>query len=213
MARAAIPSAKWDLALISAFLMLQATTWLRLSNYLSGRTNAAAADLCFAYFWFGVLAAVLLWGGYVVLAVLAHNKVTHVQNVARAVGICVMAVIIVAAIFAPAPGEQAFHRGFRQWLGEKELDIPSIRTWQSSLGVTPGGDVPQDLWPRSVRVLEPRVVRFLGPKAGVDIRWGGGFLGMWGVVVGPDRLEIPAEDCGTYIVVFRQGVYMHFPKG
>ena len=214
MARTAMPLAKWDLALIVPFVLLQASTWFRLSDYLAGRTNAAIFGICILYLWLGILAAGFLWGGYVALTLWQQSKVTHVHNVLRTVGICVMAISFLVAVFGPGPGGRAFQWGFQQWLAERNADIPSICAWQSGLDVKPGEMVPEDLWPPSVRTLKPRYVRFLGPRGGVDILWGGGFLDLWGVVVvGPAYLNIPSEDRNSYIVPFREGVYLHFRKG
>lgn len=205
-----LPRVEWDIALGGAFVLLQGSTWLRFANYISGRTNSDAADLCFLYFWVAVLVAFLIWVSYVVLAACQHGRVTQTHNFVRVVAICIMAVSFLLAIFGPGPGTRAFSKGFEKWFSDRKVDTASIRAWQSGLTIPQGDDVPEASWPETIVSLKPRFVRSLGIQGGVDICWGGGFLGIWGVVIGPLGLRVPKVNDTAYFISIQDGEYMHF---
>lgn len=103
-------------------------------------------------------------------------------------------------------------------------DIEGIRTWLSVIDpnvyleqhghVETVVQLDEADWPKEIASLRPRWVRlFRDEREGlrVWIRWGGGFIGSWGLVVGDKQMPTPPSDFEKrreYYVELEPGAYV-----
>lgn len=125
---------------------------------------------------------------------------------------------IVVAIFSGCvlttalgvPGNVRFAQGFENKM-RHDADVKAIRVWASGLSIYgPGDRVPASVWPKCITVLKPGDVYYLEDANGVKMAWGSGFLGNYGLVVGPTSMEVPPTTKAELIVPLEAGAYLFF---
>ena len=95
-------------------------------------------------------------------------------------------------------------------------DVGAIRSWASGLAVPPASDtvpsVQDDRWPECVTALAPQQVYYLEDIKGVRLDWGGGFIGHYGLIVGPEEMVLPHTSVSDLIIPLEAGAYLYFPN-
>ena len=126
-------------------------------------------------------------------------------------------------------GYEAFLHGFRDRVRGK-ADVGAIRDWLETLNKKDctrrgfsllsesgsfGRHWPDSIeWSESVRVFRPRYVGFNvddNDNLKVSLGWGTGMTRSWGLVIGPEDMEIPASDLkrhGEYRLPLEHGAYV-----
>jgi hypothetical protein len=103
------------------------------------------------------------------------------------------------------PGYIAFTRGFRERI-RAEADLRSIKAWQSTLAGFPGGQIDSSSWPVCIEKLRPSAVLVSSGGDGIRIVFGSGF-GHWGLVVGSEKMTLPATSDREYVLPIEPGTY------
>lgn len=103
----------------------------------------------------------------------------------------------------PSPFEM-FVRGFARYAG-KRVDVTAIQNWRSTLDPKQymdeqGGVVERPLAPSEqppdIARLHPKTARFASDENGrmiVQLLWGGGFIGHWGIEFGDEGWRTPPD--------------------
>ena len=108
------------------------------------------------------------------------------------------------------PGNVRFAQGFENKM-RHDADVKAIRVWASGLSIYgPGNRIPASVWPKCITVLKPGDVYYLEDANGVKMAWGSGFLGNYGLVVGPTSMEVPPTTTAELIVPLEAGAYLFF---
>lgn len=119
----------------------------------------------------------------------------------------------VLAIGLQVPGIERFAQGFEKKM-RYDADVGAIRLWAAGLTIYGDGDrVPATVWPKCITVLRPRDVYYVEDGNAVRVTWGGGFLGNYGLAVGPTSMNVPPTTTVERIVPFEAGAYLFFPRG
>jgi hypothetical protein len=107
----------------------------------------------------------------------------------------------------PTPAEM-FVRGFAGY-AERRMDVTAVQNWLSTLD--PNTCVNEGGYAQERRLMpseQPPHIAYLGPKWAtlrpdgsgrlrVRLLWGGGFIGHWGIVIGPPDMPTPPSDPST----------------
>jgi len=162
-----------------------------------------------------VMACLLLLGSLALLVARLwrqRQKVPVWNTALRCAVVLVMCVTTVGVIALRKPGVYWFARGVEEKM-RADADVSAIRVWARGLGgrVT-GRAVPEGLWPECVRRLSPREVSVLRAIQGVEMAWGGGFAGHYGLVVGPEDTVLPDPAEHEFFVSLEDGAYLFFPR-
>ena len=106
-----------------------------------------------------------------------------------------------------------FTNKFLQEMKEK-ADIPAIRSWLNSSPnkYNSGVWVDGSEWPKCIKELSPNDIQVFydNNNRQIQLTWGGGF-GHWGLIVGPENMEIPESDFephGEYRAFLEPGAYV-----
>jgi len=210
-----LPCFGWDAFIVFLCGGVALVVWWRGFDYLSGVTNLGIEKpLPFGrlllYFTVGMM--ILLCIGIMVTRVLCQWKSIPLWADVARIGIIVsVCIVVVGAVSGGSPGIYRFAQGCEVWV-RREADIKSIRDWASDLVAPPAsGRIPRAVWPECVVALSPRDVDYVENGKGVRLRWGGGFIGDYGLVVGVDDVLAPETAESDLIVRLEPGVYLYFP--
>jgi hypothetical protein len=215
-AKGGLPWYTWDVILLGVlFLFGTFGNSFPLLSYLGGLHNDKG-PLFGAVMWFMLL--LIPVAGLCLLALVVRIVVywpLHMLSLRRWAVLGLLAGLGSAAYvglpFARLgpPLDEIYLRGFRKHV-QRQVDISAIRAWLN--GLDPNGwdgveiDVrrtqddelvwtPEDVHlPASIVRLKPRYVELAAldeSDLAVDLRWGSGMLGTWGLTVGPETMGAP----------------------
>ncbi len=209
-----------DASILLLFASLVSIVWRGQIWYWSGVTNRSIVEgLPFAELLPYALISLLLLACIAAMSVrlILRWKVVPVWGrVVRCGIMLLMCVGVIGAFGFRVRGIDKFAQGFEQKM-RREADVKAIRAWASGLvvpaeeGVVPS--VPENLWSESVTALSPQEVYYAEDVMGVRLDWGGGFMGHYGLVVGPENMEIPNTTEMELIMPLEAGAYLFFPNG
>ncbi|KPK74525.1 MAG: hypothetical protein AMJ79_13855 [Phycisphaerae bacterium SM23_30] len=168
-------------------------------SYLDGLQNGGPVNFspCFLY-----LATFVLWWILFIRIIVFFKRLSTVQVIIRSIFTIITILVIIISPKFHVPSISPFMKGFKIGMG-KNADIEEIREWLKTV------DKPNDFLsfqlypnlPEAIKKLKPRYVDTLKleEKEGFKVRltWGGGF-GHWGMVVGPEDMEIPPTEISAY---------------
>jgi hypothetical protein len=99
-----------------------------------------------------------------------------------------------------------------------EKELPLIREWFAQIG-DKSGSYPKRVLiencPPAIKKLRPRHVWLGSADNNADsyveilgVTWAGGFIGGWGIEIGPESMNIPESSETQYILPFAPGAYV-----
>jgi hypothetical protein len=126
--------------------------------------------------------------------------------------------VIASGIAAQQVGVRCFGRAFLHGYAVRmrsRVDIASIRAWQEGLEFPSDAEESQFIdpstWPESVRELSPNVVWLVvPPEEGVELSWGSGHVGHWGVGVGPRGMPTPTGNEHRQMLPLADGAFVWY---
>lgn len=205
----------WDLLILVAFAVVALILVPLLeamsnnASFQAGRTNDLAKfNLAMGYFLLKLLtlAGLLLLLSLMLVRVWVTRRST--LRMALRVGmLLLMAGLFVVPFLFSSPAVEPHSRGFQQWAKEN-ADVEAIRAWAGTLqSVERNTDIKPSLWPPAVAKLTPGSVYYEDTDT-VKLFWGGGFIGAFGIVVGPATMANPETDRSQRILDLAPGAYV-----
>jgi len=187
--------------------------------YVGGLFNSMFVRVLMLYLSLLMLPAIVLFSVLVVYApVTWHRQSPHAK---RSLILWILAVgglvgpTVVGFTGLTASSFDLYVRGFAKYV-EHRADLGAIQAWLSKQdpkilidknGVVMQKDLTGPEQPPAIADLHPKRAAILSDDKGrlnVRLLWGGGFIGHWGIVVGPTDMPTPPSD------VSKSGV-QHFP--
>lgn len=211
----------WDACVLLLFVGSTILLGRQDIDYWSGLTNLAIEkSLPFGSLFIFMLTIVFLplccIAAMVSLLVPQWKDIPRWGNAARCGVIALMCASLAGVWALREPGIYPFARGFEQRM-RATADVKAIRAWVSAL-VLPAAassiqEVDKSLWPECVTALSPRCV-FIekASGSGVSLHWGGGFMGDYGLWVGPEDEAAPRSNERILRVPIQRGAYLFFDR-
>jgi hypothetical protein len=118
-----------------------------------------------------------------------------------------------------APQFEPFMRGFTAYV-EREADVPAMQQWLDSLDANEYQEelagfsdrrIESSEQPSAFAQLHPKKMRLLSDGKGglmVELLWGGGFIGHWGIRVGLPDMDMPEDLPYYYAEPLAPGAYV-----
>lgn len=191
--------------------------------YLAGTRNSSFLVVLFLITFFPVVGLGIVWIGCEFYRAIRPKE--HRGPRQRLVVLC--AGILSGLLFL---GSYAFHRpwwvvhsyGLRTKVEQVELDrqLPAIREWIAQI------ENPDNVYPLLIPIDDcPPIIQRLCPRRvwlglygddtirGIRISWGGGFIGGWGITVGPASMQIPEPSDDEFVLPLGSGFYISHTTG
>ena len=207
----------WDLLILVAFAVITLILVPLLeamsnnASFQAGRTNDLEKfNLAMGYFLLKLLtlAGLLLLLSLMLVRIWMKRR-AKVLMALRVGMLLLMAGLFVVPFLFSSPGGEPLSRGFQQWAKEN-ADVEDIRAWTGTLqGVERDTNIKPSLWPPAVAKLKPGSVYYEDTDT-VKLFWGGGFIGAFGIVVGPATTANPETDRSQCILDLAPGAYVFF---
>ena len=132
------------------------------------------------------------------------------------IGYIAVSILFVVFCFSVPKGSSWYMtEGFLERM-KKEADIMSIRQWLETYKTNEQVElyeIPSADWIPELKRLNPKYI-YMEQKDSIKIVrlvWGGGFSAYWGLVVGPENMEIPKSDSsdgGKLRILLEKGAYV-----
>ncbi len=182
-----------------------------LLDYLSGWSNGAVWYVAYPIvIYLPLLSSAGLGIFLLVRLVRSIGKLTLTQLVRQITILVVLAFAYSLALhYKPSP-IAAFLKGFRDNICSK-ADIPAIRSWKPKVQNDQTEWVPETGWPEPVKELSPESVTVHQYEQRVQfVCGGGGFMGHWGMIVGPETMLTPTSSGMDTYLPLSPGAYVYY---
>jgi hypothetical protein len=182
-----------------------------LLDYLSGWSNGAVWYVAYPIvIYLPLLSSAGLGIFLLVRVVRSIGKLTLTQLVRQITILVILAFACSLALYHKPSSIAAFLEGFRDRICSK-ADIPAIRSWKPKVQNDQSEMVPEAAWPEAVRELAPERVFVHQYDQRVKLGCGGGgLMGHWGLIVGPETMLTPASSGMDTYLPLCPGAYVYF---
>ena len=199
-------------------------SWLYVLNnlaYFAGLTNSYLLVFLAVTLWLPLIGVSLGCVVYQFHKISTYGVCDHRARLFQKCLLYVSVVILVGSFLFHKPWRIRHTEGLRDRMIRMnfEKDLPLIREWHSQIGNRGGGYpimIPVDNCPLVLKKLRPRFV-WLGSVEDTQenvveilgVSWGGGFIGGWGINIGPATMQTPEPSQTEYFLEFAPGAYVH----